>query len=401
MVASLISLRDLGLPAGAVCGRGFLRGRTAGRLIALALGLFLASGDRPAEAIAYSTLATTWGWTASTAILGTLGSGGVGSSALGTQNGAAVYIGKTGTGTTDIKVPPSGTTTLRDSSKFGNTATYNAAHLVGPSATVGVNTLVDANAGARIVRGVGTLNVAGNTLDGTSQLYTSSASYTSGSGGTLNVGTPNTATAVTSSLANLGGTGNHLGVQGVASTLAANTDWNYSTTGSVATTTGAGRNGYTSITVSGQLTMQLLLNGKDSSDYFFIYLQGGISSTGSIGVMAGTIANIDPSHVIVVVGGATGSTIDTTTIGTYILANSSASTNSLTLGASGQVIGGVFLANTATTTSELIMTGGALITADPWNGWISSSAPEPVSAALLGVGLAGLGFARRRLRRAR
>jgi hypothetical protein len=106
------------------------------------------------------------------------------------------------------------------------------------------------------------------------------------------------------------------------------------------------------------------------ADYFFIYLSGGMSNTGSI---VTTGSSIDASHIIIASNGnatVTGST----QMGNYIMQK-----GTLTIGSSATLTGGVFMStNTSTNSDELLMNSGAKIVSGAWNGIVSASAPEPL-----------------------
>lgn len=176
-------------------------------------------------------------------------------------------------------------------------------------------------------------------------------------------------------------------IRNTVSTIEALTpDATFSTGGSYA----AGQNGYNVIDVSSTLSGTLNLTGKSASDYFFVYLENGIGSTGAI-TLTGPVS---AANVIVAIGGSGGSTIGTNTAGTYLVTNA----GNVTLNAGVTLTGGFFLANTTTTTEELILNAGATIVATPWSGYVTAAAPEPASFTLLLAGIALLLSRRRKPR---
>lgn len=378
--------------------------RLAARFAATAAIVSMAGGS--ASAIPYSTVSTTWGWSAGTAVLGTLGTGGIGATTATGNNGATVYVGSTGTtgGKADIvfnqtgngnnAVTVGGTTVFQSN----NTTAANGTYIRDNSGGTGTKT---ATFGTLSVGGsatVGRTNGNGSTTTLNEQITSTSPSQTSVTGTTAIAANNIT---VTSSIAN-GTASSAQGVQSVVGKLtnattgitSANAD-SGSLAGNAAATVNVGRNGYYSVYVNSTLTQNIQLNARSTSAYVFVYLTNGIGANGAISLATGS--SLDSSHVIVIVGGTGASTMSTNNnIGTWIL-NSG---RSLSMSNGAAINGGIFLSNSATTASELFFAGNATITSNPWNGYIASGAPEPASIAAMGVGLLGLcGVVRRRRRR--
>jgi hypothetical protein len=324
---------------------------------------------------------------------GSLASGGVGAAFDGSGNittqGATVYAG--------------GSSSTVYSRIVGADNSANSAVSSTIQGTVALGSANANNDGSRLIR-------PGKADTFTIQSVTGPPAYTGNllrsTGATVanNSGTNGTLTINGTQSANVDlkyaatGTDGKGGVRGVSSTVAG---LKFDTTidGSTGKTAGGdlisvGRNGYNAITVSGTLTTNLTLSGTRASNYFFVYLDGGMSSTGSITLGGATVA----TNVIVV--SAAGKNVSVganiTTYGNYFMASGT----TLTIGANATVDGGVFLSNTSTTPTELNMiANGALIKANPWSGMVMANAPEPVSALLFGTALAGLGLTARFRRR--
>lgn len=278
----------------------------------------------------------------------------------------------------------------------GDTSTGTAGVLITTDPTIGAGATIDAGGtngvGAVVVGSGGTLQPgAGATInlneDGTN-VYTGTGGSASTGAGTINgltVGTPgnpmnSAADAIAADVSTI-------------ATLAGGTP-DAVVDGSAGGMVNSSRTGYTVINVTSQLTGILTLEAGDPSDYFFVYLSGGIVTGGSVQFASSLDPRyVDPiaSNVIVALAG-TSSTISTTTQGSYL-----ASSGTIAMSRGATVVGGVFMANTSTTTAaEIMMTSGVLITPHAWNGLISSAAPEPAAASAMASGLVGLLLLRRR-----
>jgi hypothetical protein len=344
-----------------------------------------------ANAVPFSVLQTALGATNTlTSALGTIGAGGIGATANSLDNGDAVFLGATGTkGGTLVTTGGAGSIVLNGgTNQFGQINAGNFA----------IGTRTADPTGANIVSGE-TLKVAGTLSIGKtseSQVFPVTSRVTQGAlalGASLSNAGSSIATVVNALTTLVSGGSSDVTISGSGT----GTDVNgVGVTGTI----GSGIRGYTLVDVTSQLTSNLVLQVKNPNDYFFLYLANGIGSGGSISIGSygtyATGATLDPSHVIVVLGGTAQDTISGSTVGSYFLS----SANTLTVGTGGKVTGGIYVNAPSTVASELLLTQGATITANPWNGYLLASTPEPTSVAAVMSGLVGLGAVRRRRRRA-
>lgn len=161
---------------------------------------------------------------------------------------------------------------------------------------------------------------------------------------------------------------------------------------------GTGKQQFILIDVTTELTQALTLSAENASDYFFVYLTSGLGSGGVITTGSADGVTPNASHIITIIGDTTtsGTQIYGTQQGTFIYDGGAAGG---TLTVNGTINGGIFLANTSTNASELLLNGGSLIQANPWNGYFVAASNEPASLAGLATGAVALGALRRRKRR--
>ncbi len=310
---------------------------------AFGAGLALLVSVHQAGAVAYSAIQSL--------TLGVaLGSGGLSASSSSNSDGATVYAGGT------------------SSSNIAAVSSQNATSNV----TIGGNVAIGGQGDASFLQGPNSAPTNNLTVTGRTN-YASGASFQSTPGVVYNPAGGQSQPVPLSGAAPA--------VTNVVSTVKGLTADFTNPTGTV----NAGRRGYVAIDDTTALTSTLTLSSSNSSNYFFLYLAGGIGSGGSIQIGGSLLA----SHVIVVLGAA--STINTSTYGSYFISGA----GNVTVASGGVINGGFFMAGTSTTPEELYLTGGAQIVSNPWNGYILANAPEPATLAVLGSALLGLATLRR------
>ena len=367
--------------------------------VAAAIAAAILSGSAgSAGAITYSVVSTTWGYD-TTVNIGVLGSGGFGASTSTGTNGATVYVGDTSSaesGTHDAEIAILGSDSASKTITIGGRVAFEA-----NSETEATGTYISneyTGTGSRTLT-VGSMSVDGGTTAPVKN-QTGSVPITVNTGGAV------TNVSIADNTANGPTTGaTQRGVQGIVNTLSNATTgipahYDLSCTGAAGScgtnpVINTGRNvGYYSLYVSGALTTDLQLHGRSASDYVFVYLAGGIGSGGAITIDSAGGSPLLASHVIIVMGTSGQLNAGFSNTGTFLLGHG----RNLTVADGATLDGGVFLSNSGSTTSAgLIFSGGATITANPWNGYILSGAPEPGSLGVLAAGLAGLAALRLRV----
>lgn len=350
--------------------------------------------------------------------LGTLNSGGIGASASGVANPVAVYVGDGSNGTATLYV--------------SNNTAAPVTRIIGGSVVVGGTSAGDTRT-SMFISGPGTLDISGGaiefarsnltaisgmlnalvvsggtatstTVTGGSALIsagqTTRTSYDSGGGVVLSANVSGAA----SSLINVAKTVSNIVTSGLAGGAASNYidvtvngSGNGTGVGGITVTSGGigtGRQQFIVVDVTSELTTALTLSAENSSDYFFVYLTSGIGAGGAI--TTGSADGVTPSaaNIITIIGqNPTDNMISGTQQGTFI------DTASGTAKVAGTIDGGIFMADASTSASELMLIGGAVISANAWNGYFAASTNEPASMAALATGALALGAARRRKRR--
>lgn len=346
-------------------GREFDAARSA--LLATTVLAGVVVFTRPAGAVPYSMVETL--------NLGDapLSAGGLGNAAVQQAGSIALFAGSTNA-TGSVLITQDAANKTKTTIHAG-TSPASGIVVLGTLATMAPNGGTGGNKGTIALQQSGT-----NVVVGTGATFTKSNTHGTITGATTMAVANNFATAAGSIAAD---------AQTIASATA---DFSLTNGGTVY----AHNRGYSVIDITGQLTQALTLEAGNASDYFFVELENGIGNGGAIVFGTPVAGGTAPlaSNVIVNVDGGGTSTINTSTFGSYI-----DTSGLLKVSGNTTIDGGLLLANKSTSPLELETMSGVVITPDPWNGYVSASAPEPGSWLALASGLLPLGAIRRRRRR--